>query len=224
MERPRIEPIDVALGEVAPEHRAEAARRLREDARFRAEVERLAPVVARLERQPARTWRAPDPPPLVVGGGPPPPRPAPLRRGLVLRPAAALAAAVALLAAGGLAGGLLAPDGGADVPAGARTVALRALDAAPGAHGRAELAPDAARVSVAGLPPAGAGRFYELWLLGDRGRLVSLGTFRVGADGAATVRVPLGVAPEGFAAVDVSVERADGDPGHSGRSVLRGAV
>jgi hypothetical protein len=50
---------------------------------------------------------------------------------------------------------------------------------------------------------------------------VSLGTFSVGPDGRARIRVPLSVDLQRFPVLDVSLERADGDPRHSGASVLR---
>jgi anti-sigma-K factor RskA len=221
--RRRIDPLDVALGEVRPQDEAEVARLLREDERFRRDVEGLAPVVARLERQPAETWRAEEPPPLVVGAPPPPPRRRVWRHGLVLRPAFALAATVLLLVAGaGI--GLLAvggdgEDGGA--PAG-RVVALEALRA--GAHGEAVVSGESVRVRVGGLPAEQRGGFYELWLLNSPRDLVSLGTFRVGADGTAQVTLPVGVDPARFAFIDVSAEPADGDPAYSGASVLRAPV
>jgi anti-sigma-K factor RskA len=229
----RIDPLDVALGEVAPGREAEeAARLMRDDARFRAEVERVAPVVARLERQPADTWRAPEPPPLLVGSSPPPVR-APWRNGFVLRPAVALAACVALLAAGAGAGLLAGELGGGPqepdpaVTAGAepaRSVTLAALPARPDAHGVAAVSRGAVSVRVGGLAPTRGQGFCEVWLLNAPDDLVSLGTFRVGADGTARVRLPVAVDPGRFRFLDVSVEPADGDPAHSGRSVLRAEV
>ena len=78
------------------------------------------------------------------------------------------------------------------------------------------------RVWVSGLAPSRPGAYYELWLLDGPERLLSLGSFRVPASGAAEVTVPLPVDVTDFRFVDVSVESADGDPGHSGVSVLRG--
>ncbi len=76
-------------------------------------------------------------------------------------------------------------------------------------------------VDLDSLPPAPGGTFYELWLLDlDQGRLVSLGP--VGPDG--TFTVPTAVADGSWPTIDVSVEPADGDPAHSGDSVLRGPV
>ena len=42
------------------------------------------------------------------------------------------------------------------------------------------------------------------------------------ADGTARASLPLPVDPARFRYFDLSLEPADGDPGHSGRSVLRG--
>jgi len=54
----------------------------------------------------------------------------------------------------------------------------------------------------------------------DVTRLVSLGPVR--ADG--TYDLPPGLDPAQFPVVDVSVEPLDGDPTHSGDSVLRGEL
>ena len=63
--------------------------------------------------------------------------------------------------------------------------------------------------------------YLELWLLDPTAtRLVSLGPLR--ADG--LYDVPSGVDPGEFPVVDVSVEPVDGDPTHSGQSVLRGQL
>lgn len=69
--------------------------------------------------------------------------------------------------------------------------------------------------------PSQPDAFYEVWLLDpEEGRLVSLGPVR--PDG--TYALPAGTAVDDFPAVDVSVEPRDGDPTHSGASVLRGPV
>jgi anti-sigma-K factor RskA len=63
--------------------------------------------------------------------------------------------------------------------------------------------------------------YLELWLIDPTvSRLVSLGPLR--ADG--VYDVPASVDPAEFPIVDVSVEPADGDPTHSGDSVLRGQL
>ena len=70
-----------------------------------------------------------------------------------------------------------------------------------------------------GLPaPAG---FYEVWLIDSAVEgMVSLGPAR--ADG--TYAVPSDLDVAAFPIVDVSVEQPDGDPTHSGVSVLRGTL
>ena len=80
-----------------------------------------------------------------------------------------------------------------------------------------------ATVRLTGLRPSRRGEFYELWLLGADGELVSLGSVRVPESGRAELeQVPLPVAPERFQYLDVSREPGDGDPRHSSESVLRG--
>jgi anti-sigma-K factor RskA len=76
-------------------------------------------------------------------------------------------------------------------------------------------------LDVAGLPASRRGDYYEVWALRTPARLVSLGTFRVGADGRARMSMRLTVDLRRFPILDVSRERADGDPAHSTVSVLR---
>lgn len=105
------------------------------------------------------------------------------------------------------------PDGTADL------VALGTFDGS----GRAELNGRRLTVELDG-PEAGAGSFYELWLLDLEGEelrdLVSLG--RVTADG--TFAVPDDIDLNEFDVVDVSIEPDDGNPDHSGDSILRGGL
>lgn len=77
-------------------------------------------------------------------------------------------------------------------------------------------------LDLAALPELPAGEFYELWLLDlDNGELVSLGEVD-----AATTTVPIKgpIDATAFPVIDVSVEPADGEPAHSGDSVLRGPI
>jgi anti-sigma-K factor RskA len=70
------------------------------------------------------------------------------------------------------------------------------------------------------LPPTDG--YYELWLIDDAvAGMVSLGP--VPADGS-RLRLPDGLDVGGFPIIDVSVEHFDGDPTHSGDSVLRGRL
>ena len=65
------------------------------------------------------------------------------------------------------------------------------------------------------------GRYYEVWMIDSRiSKLVSLGPIR--ADG--TYNLPAGFDPEKFPVVDISEETLDGNPSHSGDSILRGTL
>lgn len=99
---------------------------------------------------------------------------------------------------------------------------LTALPGFESAAGRAELDDGLLAIDVEGLEPI-EGEHYELWLLKFEGDeladLVSLGVLD---DGRHTV--PEGVDVEEFDTVDISIEADDGDPSHSGKSVLRGEL
>lgn len=90
-------------------------------------------------------------------------------------------------------------------------------------RGRAELVDHAGnlelRVDLGDLDPGDG--FLEVWMIDPTVTgLVSLGPVR--ADG--TYALPPGIDPADFPIVDVSVEPIDGDPTHSGASVLRGQL
>ncbi len=225
------------LGELDAGEAAAFERQVEADPRLREEVERLRPLVARLEQLPAEVWEAPQPPPLVLpedAARPAPTQPEdaarPARRRrlrlptLTLRPLPAAGLVVVLLAVG-VAGGLLIGGGSAGPEAGATDLVLSRIDHGPsGAHGDVLVAGDRqhARVDVSGLDPSGSGRFYELWLLDEDGRMIGLGAFRVGADGRAEVELPIPVTPSRYRYFDLSLQEDNGDPAHSGVSVLRG--
>ena len=109
-------------------------------------------------------------------------------------------------------------------PGDSSVVATATLDQlGPAGSGSAELVEDGAdlrlRIETAGLD-AGEG-FFEVWMIDTAvQRLVSLGPLR--DDG--TYALPSGLDPREFPVVDVSAEPLDGDPGHSGDSVLRGEL
>ena len=216
-------PVDYLLGELDPAERAEAERRLREDPAFRREVERLRPVVDRLEALPREGWAALAPPPLRMPGDEAPAAARPRRAWL--RPAAAAAIACALLGVG-VAAGLVVGSRGSGGPEGP-ALALKPLTQPSSAGGTARVVGsggDTLDLQVHGLAPTGGRGFYELWLMDTAKRLVALGTFQVPASGNATVRVPLPAKPSSYRYLDVSREPADGNPAHSGDSVLRGAT
>ncbi len=74
-------------------------------------------------------------------------------------------------------------------------------------------------VNAADLPPA-SNSSYEVWLFGDNGKMVSLGTLD---DGNGTFTVPPDISTREYRTVDVSDEPPDGNPAHSGISLIRGA-
>jgi hypothetical protein len=211
---------DYLLDELTPDERAA----FEADPARVAEAERLRPIVTRLESLEREQWDPPEAPALAFPRAPEP-RPAPRRRRVLsLRPRVAAGLAALLLALGVGAGLLLAGgDGGGGNDRG-RLLALEPVEpAGASAHGTATiLARDGrARFTVRGLKPSANGDFYELWLMNSADDLVSLGSFRVPASGEADVTVPLPADPDGFSALDISAEPADGDPAHSTRSVLR---
>lgn len=91
-------------------------------------------------------------------------------------------------------------------------------------RGSAELIADQAGMLQVDLEAtAPEGEYLELWLLslGDDGQNpVSLGRI----DGSGLYAIPVGVDTSVFDIVDVSIEPDDGNPKHSGNSVLRGAL
>lgn len=109
----------------------------------------------------------------------------------------------------------------------AEVLAAATLDPLPGweATGEAvvEVASDGSRVLVLQVDDGdGDDGFREVWLIDrDVTRLVSLGVLH-GAEGRFTV--PEGLDLADFAVVDVSEEPFDGDPTHSGDSIVRGIL
>jgi anti-sigma-K factor RskA len=146
----------------------------------------------------------------------------PLRRSPWRRPLTAAAAVLAVAAAAtAVLVGVRGP--GPTTPAEV-TAPLVALGQAS-ASGEVVLADGEGRrslvVETSGLPPADG--FYEVWLLDlERDRMVALGVLDDSGRGRLTV--PDGVEVGDYPEVDVSLEPDDGDPAHSGESVLRGAL
>ena len=98
-------------------------------------------------------------------------------------------------------------------------VALKPLT--EGGTGNVELVRHDGRLELkvkASLEP-NAGHYYELWLLNrDVSGLISLGPLQSGR----SYPLPQGMRLDRFPIVDVSIEREDGNPLHSSKSVLRG--
>jgi anti-sigma-K factor RskA len=221
-----IRPAAVALDLLDGDERAVAERLMVDDPSFRAEVERLRATAHGLGELEAELWRPEPPPALDVDREASAERPlarAPRDhpwRSRLRRPPAVLALAATLLALV-VAGVLLARSGSDDAaPPPSTTLALRPL---PGARGEARLtiAGADAELRGSGLRPSGAHDYYEAWLADARGRMISMGSFRVGRDGRVDAHMPVAVDVSRYQLVDVSLEPDDGDPAHSQRSVLR---
>ncbi|MGW0909557.1 anti-sigma factor domain-containing protein [Streptomyces sp. NPDC002853] len=77
------------------------------------------------------------------------------------------------------------------------------------------------RISVKGLPSTKG--YFEVWLMDStHKRLIAVGV--LGPDGSATLPLPRGVDLSGYPVVDVSDQAYNGDPTHSGKSIVRGAL
>ncbi|WP_420113750.1 anti-sigma factor domain-containing protein, partial [Pseudactinotalea sp.] len=104
-------------------------------------------------------------------------------------------------------------------------VASADLEALPGwdAQGRADVEErDGERVLTVDLETAPDQGYREVWLISvDLERLVRLGVL-TGSEGA--FDLPDGLDLDDFAIVDVSAEPLDGDPAHSGDSIVRGEL
>ena len=173
---------------------------------------------------------APAAEPAAAADAPAPAHVVPRRRSRIRRRTALLltAAAAVVGLVLGLGGGWFLFVGG---PGGADTVVSRtALDPLPGwsgARGSAELERDAdGRLSLVvdldHRAADGAAPLREVWMMrSDLSGLVSVG-FLDGDTGRFVV--PSGVDPSRYPVVDVSAESDDGDPAHSGDSVVRGTL
>jgi len=137
----------------------------------------------------------------------------------------AAAAALIIVAGGGLAVASGAFDrGGAGTEVASTTLTNEELPIVFDQGGSAVLVDNGGdlvlEVDVPTLP-AEAQSFYEVWLIDTKVEgMISLGV--LSADG--LIDVPDSVVAADFPVVDISVEPLDGDPTHSGRSILRGVL
>ena len=223
----RQQAVAYLLGELEGEELASLEHRLAADPALREEVKLLEPTVTELRRLPREAWEAVEPPPLALPATEPPhaqaAEPEPSRPRWLSWPRLVVVGAAC-------AGAVRRRDhprhtarrrrrrnAGKSLgrPAPARRVRGERLGAA---RRRRSARSDGHRRRSARDAP---GTYYELWLLRDD-ELVALGSFTVGADGHADTAISIPVDPRRYDAFDVSVEREDGDPSHSGDSVLRG--
>jgi hypothetical protein len=93
---------------------------------------------------------------------------------------------------------------------------LTPLSASSQARGTARLSGRNLSLRVSGLSSASGS--YEVWLYNDEIDAVPVTTLHPGVD---TVTAKLPVSPAAYRYLDISLEPADGNPNHSGQSVLR---
>ena len=107
-------------------------------------------------------------------------------------------------------------------------LALAATSAAPQAGGelRGEQIGDNLKVELDawGLPDPGKGGYYEMWYAKEGGGRISCGTFSAAPDGRATVSMSAPVSSVAYPEIEITQEPDDGDPGSSGKVVLKGSL
>jgi anti-sigma-K factor RskA len=163
-------------------------------------------------------------------GGPPPelkewvlarvrtePRRSPATRWTLWLPAAA----AILLVAAVLGPGLLRM-----VPGPSDALAMTATSAAPRAGGelRGEQVGKNFKVELEawGLPEPRTGEYYEMWYAREGGERISCGTFQAQPHGHTTVNMSAPASAVAYPEVEVTLEPDDGNPGSSGKVVLKG--
>ncbi len=111
-------------------------------------------------------------------------------------------------------------------PSGALT--LTATSVAPQAGGelRGEQVGDNLRVELEtwGLPEPGGGRYYEMWYAREGDGRISCGTFSAQPGGRTTVSMSAPSSAVAYPEVEITLEPDDGDPGSSGKVVLKGSL
>jgi hypothetical protein len=112
----------------------------------------------------------------------------------------------------------LAPE--PEVPSGSGTAEIVGVDAS----GADPTGGPALRLTLAELPEVPG--YHGVWLIDpDTGQMISLGTLPGDSgDVSGTFPVPPGLDLSAYRLVDVSDEPLDGDPAHSGVSLLRGTL
>ncbi len=80
------------------------------------------------------------------------------------------------------------------------------------------------RLRIEHLPPSPPGTYYELWLMTSTTHLVSVSSFRVGADGSGVLNLILPDNPSAYRYLDISVQHVGRGAAISQQSVLRGVI
>ena len=75
-----------------------------------------------------------------------------------------------------------------------------------------------------GLPKPGGGKYYEMWYARKGKGRISCGTFSAQQHGHTTVSMSAPASAVAYPEVEVTLESADGNPGSSGKVVLKGSL
>jgi anti-sigma-K factor RskA len=186
-----------------------------------ASLRALQPNDAQLESPPADLWAGIERAVIEQPGADDEPVAAPARR----RWRAVVASAAAAVVAVGIGSAVWLGNNDNETVIAATELTSDGLDGAPaGLRGDAEVIESngdgVIHVDIGNLRPA-SGEYLEVWLIKpDVSGMVSLGTAR--PDG--TYEFPNGLRLADYPIVDVSTEPFDGDPSHSGVSLLRGVL
>ena len=217
----RSEMVDYLLDELDELDRLRCERRMHEDPQFRAEVERLRPLLARLQGLSAETWDHVDSSHATE-------RPTARHRPRVrwrkrhaVRPIALGFAGVAVVALALI----LALTTGSSSPR-SHTVVLSALAGAPaGSRATATITgSERVQLRVEHLTPTDSAHYYELWLMTDTTHLVSVASFHVNSRGSARLSLPLPAPPQRYRYLNISLQRAGAGTAISSQSLLRGPL
>ncbi len=79
-------------------------------------------------------------------------------------------------------------------------------------------------LEVWGMPKLEEDEYYEMWYYAEDGGRLSCGTFRVGAEGRATVNLTAPASAEIYPEIEITREPNDGDPRASGEEILEGKL
>ena len=79
-------------------------------------------------------------------------------------------------------------------------------------------------LEVWGMPNLEEDEYYEMWYYAEDGGRISCGTFRVGREGRATVRLSAPAAAGEYPEIEITREPDDGDPEASDEEVLEGSL
>ena len=108
------------------------------------------------------------------------------------------------------------------------SLALAATSAAPQAGGelRGERIGDNLKIELEawGLPEPRGGEYYEMWYAKKGGGRISCGTFTVLPGGSTTVSMSAPASAVAYPEIEITLEPGDGDPGSSGKVVLKGSL